>query len=371
MQVRDGVLGRGRRPFGQRQYEKSTRLLALDGFGDNPGNLAGFYRVPGDATGMPLVVVLHGCTQSAAGYDAGTGWSRLADRYGFAVLFPEQKPENNANSCFNWFEPGDIRRGSGEVASIIQMVDALLSRHGLAPDRVFVTGLSAGGAMSLALLATNPDRFAGGAILAGLPFAGAAGIPQAFERMQAKLVDPPGALELLVRNASPHRGPWPTLSLWHGSADHVVSPKNVGAILDQWRGLHDLPMETTRSERVNGYPRDTWTNAAGTDVIEVYSISGMGHGAPIGRPGPHEHGAPRAFIIETDISSTLAIASFWGVIGAAREDMEMPATAERAEEREEVPPSQPHHAPSGGDTATPSGIQAIIEKALRAAGLMK
>src|SRR5690242_10684259 len=97
------------------------RLTDFTGFGSNPGNLrARIYLPDGLAADAPLVVVLHGCTQNAAGYDHGAGWSQLADRHGFALLFPEQQRSNNANLCFNWFEPADIKRGSGELLSIRQ-----------------------------------------------------------------------------------------------------------------------------------------------------------------------------------------------------------------------------------------------------------
>ncbi|WP_409526893.1 PHB depolymerase family esterase [Rhizobium sp. G21] len=98
-------------------------------------------------------MVLHGCTQTAAGYDLGSGWSQLAEEKGFAVLFPEQQRSNNANLCFNWFEPGDIRRDVGEAASIKEMVDHVMQSHGLDSDRIYVTGLSAGGAMANVMLA--------------------------------------------------------------------------------------------------------------------------------------------------------------------------------------------------------------------------
>jgi poly(hydroxyalkanoate) depolymerase family esterase len=116
-----------------------------------------------------LVVALHGCTQTAADYDHGSGWTRLADRYGFAVLFPEQQRANNPNNCFNWFLPSDTRRSHGEAFSIRQMIERVITDHGVDRRRVFVVGLSAGGAMTSAMLATYPDLFAGGAIIAGLP----------------------------------------------------------------------------------------------------------------------------------------------------------------------------------------------------------
>src|ERR1044072_7301795 len=96
-----------------------TRLREITGFGSNPGNLRMFaYRPPTLADKPALVVVLHGCPQTAAVYDLGTGWSTLAERYGFALLLPEQQRSNNPNGCFNWFRPADARRGRGETLSI-------------------------------------------------------------------------------------------------------------------------------------------------------------------------------------------------------------------------------------------------------------
>ncbi|MDP1910436.1 MAG: PHB depolymerase family esterase, partial [Hyphomicrobium sp.] len=160
------------------------RLKELNEFGSNPGNLIVRTFVPDTIKpNAPLVVVLHGCTQNAALYDTGSGWSDLAEREGFALLYPEQQRSNNANLCFNWYQPGDAARGKGEALSISQMVAHMTAQHGLDPSRVFVTGLSAGGAMASVMLATYPDLFAGGAVIAGLPFASARTLPEALERM--------------------------------------------------------------------------------------------------------------------------------------------------------------------------------------------
>jgi poly(hydroxyalkanoate) depolymerase family esterase len=160
----------------------STRLKKLENIGANPGNLLGWHYVPGtDHVSAPvaLVVVLHGCTQTAAGYDVGSGWSKLADEFGFAVLFPEQSRQNNPNLCFNWFSDSDIERDHGEVRSIREMIGAMISGHSIDPKRVFNTGLSAGGAMANAMLAAYPEVFAGGAVIAGLPYGVASSIPDA------------------------------------------------------------------------------------------------------------------------------------------------------------------------------------------------
>ena len=154
----------------QRSFAKS-HLREIQNFGTNPGALRMFAHLPPKQSGsLPLVVVLHGCTQTAAGYDQGAGWSTLANRYGFALLFPEQQRANNPNGCFNWFQTGDIERGHGEALSIRQMIAKMVADHPIDARRVFVSGLSAGGAMTSVMLATYPDVFAGGAIIAGLPY---------------------------------------------------------------------------------------------------------------------------------------------------------------------------------------------------------
>src|SRR5215217_7426775 len=126
-----------------------ARLREVTGFGSNPGSLRMFAYVPDDLARTPaVVVILHGCLQTAAGYDYGAGWSTLADRYGFALLLPEQQTTNNPQRCFNWFQREDSTRDQGEALSIRQMVEYMSQTYGVDPRRVFVTGLSAGGAMT-------------------------------------------------------------------------------------------------------------------------------------------------------------------------------------------------------------------------------
>ena len=218
-----------------------ARLSDMTGFGANPGWLRARSYIPAHLSrGAPLVVVLHGCGQNAADYNHGAGWSVLADRHGFALLFPEQQRFNNPQLAFNWFAPEDSRRNTGEARSIREMVEALVMAHGIDRRRIFITGLSAGGAMTSVMLATYPDVFAGGAIIAGLPYGGAATMSQALGRMRGRVAQSEDELEVLVRNASAHDGPWPIISIWHGSADYTVHASNAQAILAQWRALHDV-----------------------------------------------------------------------------------------------------------------------------------
>ncbi len=337
----------------------------------NPGKLEALCYVPdGLAPGAPLVVVLHGCTQDAAGYDRGAGWSQLAERHGFAVLLPEQTRANNANMCFNWFSPNHNQRGMGEAASIRAMVEAMRKTHGLDPARTFVTGLSAGGAMAGVMLAAYPDVFAGGAIIAGLPYGCASGMAQAFECMGGRAGADPAELVKSVRRASPHKGPWPRVSVWQGGADRTVVPGNADAIVAQWAGVHGLGDKPGRSDTIGGHPRRQWLEADGTVLVESVSITGMAHGTPLD-PGSGEgqSGVAGAHMLDVGLSSTDRIAAFFGI---APEVAERPArrTAPAPRKRVVAAPMAPASLPlaaSGGG----GGVQQVIEDALRSAGLMR
>lgn len=131
------------------QASAATGLTQVNNFGSNPGNLAMYSYVPSNLPkSAPLVVALHGCTQSANDYYSSAGWPKYADMWKFAMVFPQTNSSNNQNSCFNWYDPTKSARGVGEALSIKQMVDNAVANYGLNPSRVYITGLSAGGAMT-------------------------------------------------------------------------------------------------------------------------------------------------------------------------------------------------------------------------------
>jgi poly(hydroxyalkanoate) depolymerase family esterase len=378
---------------------RSSRLTETAGFGSNPGDLRMFSYLPGDQRARqksPLVVVLHGCTQTAAGYDLGAGWSTLADRYGFALLMPEQKASNNGNGCFNWFNPEDIARDSGEAGSIRQMIARMARDHSIDKNRIFVTGLSAGGAMTSVMLAAYPEIFAGGAIIAGLPYGIATNVQQAINGMFKSPSRPARELGDLVRNASSHKGPWPKLSVWHGSADKTVNPSNADEIVKQWLDVHHLPPAPMAQSTVDGYPRAIWWNADGETLVESYTITDMAHGTPLGIADNDErYGAQGAFMIEAGISSSYHIASFFGLTGRVHQpretSREVPnpiATTSASTTIAVAPPAFPPPpypeintipwplAVSTTKTRQPPrrpaiDVGAVITRALTAAGLMK
>lgn len=288
----------------------SGRLSTLSNFGSNPGALQAQFYLPADRPEeTPLVVVLHGCTQTAAGYDHMSGWSRLADEEGFALLYPEQRRANNPNLCFSWFLTADTTRDRGEALSIREMIEAMIMTHGLDRNRVFVTGLSAGGAMAAAMLANYPEVFAGGGIIAGLPYGSATTVPEAFDRMRGHGGPCEQDLQRLLQRASPHNGPWPKISIWQGSADRTVAPSNAHAIASQWRSVHGLEKTPPHVTSAGPHSKQVWHDDTGNVAIEINTIAGMGHGTPIDK----NLGAPGPFVIDVGISSTREIAGFWGI----------------------------------------------------------
>jgi feruloyl esterase len=254
--------------------------------------------------------------------------------------------------------------------------------HALDAGRVFVTGLSAGGAMASVMLAAYPELFAAGAIIAGLPYGCADNLAEALSAMSAPGNVNGEVLGNAVRGASSHRGPWPRISIWHGSADRLVVPGNGETILRQWRDVHGLPAAPTRREQVDGYPRRVWADRTGKVLIEDYVVTGMAHGTPL-MPGEGEgqSGQAGAHMLDARISSTDRIAAFFGLVSATPDAAEPPLAAEPSPSPAQGPgplaalPLAPvaFESPPAERQAQPpaSGVQKVIEDALRAAGLMK
>lgn len=359
--------------------EAASPLAETADFGANPGNLRMLSFIPeGQPSRMPLVVVLHGCTQTAAGYDVGTGWSALAQRYGFALLMPEQKRANNPNACFNWFVPEDIQRDHGEAGSIRQMVEHLARHHDIDRARIYVTGLSAGGAMAAVMLATYPDVFAGGAVIAGLPYGVATNVRQALKEMRSPSQHSARQLGDLVREASPHRGPWPKLSVWHGSADRTVNDKNADALVRQWLDLHGLPEAPMAQRKVDGFPHQVWWNSSGEPTVESYTITDMAHGTPLGRGEDEAFGVPGPYLLEAGISSSHHIAEFFGLTGRIHQRRTVAKVAPKAavDATAETAAGAARPRASGRGQTPPRDrrgidVNGVITRALTAAGLIK
>lgn len=289
----------------------------------------------------------------------------MAEEHGFIVLFPEQDRANNPNLCFNWFSPRDATRGRGEALSIAQMIAAVHERYGTDPSKVFVSGLSAGGAMTAVMLATYPELFAGGGIIAGLPYGTAKNVPQALERMRGQGMPSTSELGELVRSASHFSGPWPTISVWHGTSDATVDPVNAQAVVQQWRQLHGVDHRPSKIQRIGEHTHRIWINKAGRQVIEEYLVAGMGHGTPLSThsAGTAEVAGPH--MLEAGISSTVRLAHLWGMDRAISKGASSHAAISSHGFKPAVRPRAEPVVQASGKIAS------TIEGALRAAGLLR
>jgi hypothetical protein len=165
--------------------------------------------------------------------------------------------------------------------------------------------------MASVMLATYPELFAGGAVIAGLPYGCATSVQEAFEAMFNECAPSSRALGDRVRGATPHRGPWPKISVWHGTADTVVRPSNADHIIRQWLDVQNLSQRSPSEDRMGRHIRRIWKDANGDTRLESYSIVGMGHGVPLATTGADSCGVAGPFFLDAGISSTSQIARFW------------------------------------------------------------
>lgn len=348
-------------------------LERTEHFGANPGQLTMLSHRPERlAPGAPLVVVLHGCSQTAEAYAVNAGWTALAERFGFMVLAPQQSSSNNPNRCFNWFSPGDVRRGEGEAASIAAMVSHAVRTNDLDADRVFVTGLSAGGAMAAAMLAVYPEVFAGGAVIAGIPYGVAGNVQQALGVMSRADGRPQAAMGALAPPRTDGEA-FPRLSIWHGDSDGVVQPGNADDLAQQWSALHGLSSAPHRVEALPFGTRSIWRSANGETVLELNIVRGLGHGTPLSTKAADDVGKVAPYMLEAGVSSSLEIVRFWKIDATGADAAHVPRST--ALDRRTVAGRVEH--PDLGQSVmqallqVPTGVQDVIAKALRTAGLLK
>ncbi|HEY3819243.1 MAG TPA: PHB depolymerase family esterase [Polyangiaceae bacterium] len=294
-----------------------STLQAVTSFGSNPGSLLMYTYVPsGVPANAPVVLALHGCTQTAADYEAA-GWDALADTYKFYVVYPQQQSSNNIESCFNWFgntsgSTADITRGQGEAESVAQMVTYMKSTYSVDAKRVFVTGFSAGAAYAVALLAMYPDVFAAGASFSGVPFGCATTLSSAYTCMDGATTNTPAQWGALAKKGFPgYAGPYPRLSVWQGSADTTVNTANLGEIVQQWANLTGASATATTSGTVNGFPHDEYADGSGVVQVESYSITGMSHAVAIDTASGC--GTASTYFVDEKTCAVAYVASFFGL----------------------------------------------------------
>jgi poly(hydroxyalkanoate) depolymerase family esterase len=228
----------------------------------------------GSAAKVPLIVMLHGCTQDPDDFALGTQMNALAESAAALVAYPQQTAQANPQKCWNWFRPEDQMRGAGEPEHIARIVRQIIADYRIDPRRVFVAGMSAGGAMAEILARCYPDLFAAVAVHSGLPYRCANNVVSALSVMR----------DAASAHAQPARSPlaMPTLVI-RGDDDKTVDPANSEAIVDQaardWPADDQLTREATTSTTAGGRATTctTFRNRGGRVVIESWNVSGGGH----------------------------------------------------------------------------------------------
>ena len=233
----------------------------------------------------PLLMLLHGCDQDAEGFADATRFTEVADRHGIVLVAPEQGRRDHPNRCWHWYEARNQKRGEGEPALLAGVVAAMLDereRWRVAPRRVYVAGISAGGAMALILAAVYPDLFAAVGVHSAPPYRAATGAASAFAAMGARTTVP-----------GPEAGaePIPPLVVVQGKADRVVHPDNAARVAAQWLAFHGggpLRSTTTATDREGdgrGFQTTRWFGLHGRTVAEMWLIDDLGHAWSGGRAG--------------------------------------------------------------------------------------
>ena len=241
---------------------------------------------------LPLVVMMHGCTQSPDDFAAGTRMNILAEAENFLVIYPEQTSSANQNKCWNFFETSNQSRGSGEPALVVGMVNQVKSNYSVDNDRVFVTGLSAGGAMTSVLGATYPDVFKGIGVGAGLMYKAATSMTNAFTAMSSGSSNSPTSTAQTAYNAmGSNKAMVPTI-VFHGTSDSTVNPKNGDQVITQFAEINDLvddgvsnnSVDDVADQTINGqvsggraYTRTVYNDKDGNILLEKYKVTSMGH----------------------------------------------------------------------------------------------
>lgn len=217
---------------------------------------------------MPLIVMLHGCTQNADDFAAGTQMNALAERHHCLVAYPVQPQQANAQKCWNWFKPGDQQRERGEPALIAGITREIMAAYDVDPARVYVAGMSAGGAMAAIMIASYPELYAAAGVHSGLPAGSAHDLPSALAAMKG------GMRARQLQHATP--GPQRPVIVFHGDADATVNVHNATRLVE---GFDARPHDgSERREGASGRRAYTVSRRVSPDGVEseLWTI----HGAP-------------------------------------------------------------------------------------------
>jgi len=222
-----------------------------------------------------LIVMLHGGTQDGDDFAAGTRMNDLAEKHGLLVAYPTQPKAANASLCWNWFTPENQIRGAGEPSIIAGITKDIIATYDIDPSRVFVAGLSAGGAMAAVMGATYPDLYAAVGVHSGLPYKSAADLPSAFAAMRGD-VGPLGLRSLKSRGAA-NDGPRIRTIVFHGDADNIVHPSNAASVVGTAQEGESIERAEARNTAARAHTRTVTRDKTGKVVVEQWLIHGSGH----------------------------------------------------------------------------------------------
>lgn len=269
-------------------FSQNGEIVSIKGLDRNPGNIKGSIYIPdklkNNSRKKPLIVLLHGCTQTADQFLKITGFQKYADSLGFYLLMPEQKIINNPNKCFNWFYEKDIsHQQEGESRSIISMISYTEGNYPIDTYTIYVVGISAGAAMANALLYHYPKVFNSGAIVAGGPVGQAKNPIEAVKAMNGKLHKSPNEyLEECDHCSGISR--FPKIFMVHGAVDAVVDPINLAEATKQWKGILNEAINDSivnhrylENENINA---TIYIDSLGHEMLKVLSIDKLGHKYP-------------------------------------------------------------------------------------------
>ncbi|MEV4535916.1 PHB depolymerase family esterase [Asanoa sp. NPDC049518] len=262
---------------------KAATLTEVTNFGANPGNLRMYVYVPDRVAARPgLLVAVHYCTGSGPALYSGTEFARLADQYGYVVVYPSVTA---SDGCFDVASTATLtHNGGSDSLSIVSMTRYAQQTYNADPSRTFVTGVSSGAMMTNVLLGAYPDVFRAGAAFAGVPFGCFAGSSKWNSQCaQGQLTRTPQQWGDLVRNAYPgYTGSRPRVQLWHGTNDEILSYVNFGEAVKQWTNVHGLSQTPTSTDSPqSGWTRTRYANSAGQVQVEAISMANTSHNLPV------------------------------------------------------------------------------------------
>src|SRR5215210_820534 len=250
-------------------------------FSNEAGTRAYKLYVPSGYRGeaVPLVVMLHGCTQNPDDFAAGTSMNVLAEEHTFLVAYPGQPSSANANKCWNWFVPGDQTRDAGEPSILAGITRQIMSDHAVDPRRVYVAGMSAGGAAAAIMGAAYPDLYAAIGVHSGLAQGAAHDIPSAFAAMRQ------GGSSVASASRGRSGRPMQTIA-FHGDQDQTVSAVNGEQVIAQAKAGANLRTTVILGQSEGGvrYARSVQADEAGRPVLEHWVLQGAGHAWSGGSP---------------------------------------------------------------------------------------